>query len=156
MADYLCARALDEALPAYVQVDREGRVLSVGGEIARYGLDGIGVGSEICERLEVVAGYDFGESDPVCFRTIEVASHVYADVHVLGADHGSWIVVVDRSSWAAERRVAQQLANDMSLLRDELGRRNDTLEAPDTVSPSVWPDVVRFASVLDRRPWRTR
>lgn len=124
VVDYLCDVTIEEAAPAFMRVDPSGTVVVAGGRLERFGLDGGIVGAQAEERLDALVGLLPAVGDPLVLPAVEVGPDVYADLHVFGDGHGTWVVLVDKSEWAAERRVAQQLANDMSLLRAELGKKN--------------------------------
>jgi class 3 adenylate cyclase len=165
VVDYLCDVAIEEAAPAFVRVDQDGTVVAAGGRLDRFGLDDGLIGAPAESRLDALVGLLPAVGDPLVLPAVEVAPEVYADVHVFGDGHGSWVVLVDKSDWAAERRVAQQLANDMSLLRAELGKqgrgtgglrweeRYSVAASGARVSASVLTAVVhQLATIGDTRP----
>jgi class 3 adenylate cyclase len=150
VVEYLCAVATADAAPAYLRVDPGGTVVGAGGRLEGFGLDAGVVGRAAESRLDALVGLLPAPQGPLCLPTVEVAPGVHADVHVVGDGEGAWVVLVDRTAWAAERRVAQQLSNDMSLLRAELGRRGGGTGPLDWERRYTFREAGarRFASVL--------
>lgn len=145
VVEYLSTIAIEAASPAFVRVDPEGIVAELGGRLDTFGLGGTAQGDVAETRIDAVAGLLTDVVEPFCLPLVEVVDGVYADIHLVGDADGTWVVLVDKTAWAAERRLAQQLANDMSLLRGQLERRRGTtghLYAADGMTGR------RYASVL--------
>jgi adenylate cyclase len=87
-----------------------------------YGLGDLARGDDAADRVDALCGL-LPAVDAFCLPAVEVAPGRYADVHLWADGEDSWVLLVDRTAEVERRRTAQQLANDMSLLRDELDRR---------------------------------
>jgi class 3 adenylate cyclase len=145
VGEFLFARALDETAPAYLRLDADGRVVGIGGVAERFGLDPSLVGADATGRIDALVGLLPPGDEPVTVPTVAVADDVYADVHAFRDADAVWVVFVDRTAWVAERRMAQQLSNDMSLLRDALDRRTDATGA------AAWQEDFVVAAEGERR-----
>jgi class 3 adenylate cyclase len=120
VVDFFSSIALAEQPLAFLRVDGSGRVTDAGGQLARFGLEGV-AGRDAEASLDWLAGL-VPPGLPVALPAVEVVEGVHADVHVYTSAGEVWVVLVDRTSRVAERRFAQQLANDMSLLRERLSQ----------------------------------
>ncbi|HQR38799.1 MAG TPA: hypothetical protein PLF26_10410 [Blastocatellia bacterium] len=131
--------SIEHGAPAFIHVDHEGIVIEAGGQLDVHGLADVAEGILAEERLNFLVGLLPIGTVPVHLPAVETAPSCHADVHVVESESGAWIILFDRSREVAERRVAQQLANDMSLLRDDLARRHTGLpgspEASDAATP---------------------
>lgn len=150
VAAYVSGVALGEQPLAYLRLDAEGRVAHTGGRVGQFGLEGVeGRPAELV--LDCLVGLLPAEGPPVTLPAVEVARGIHADVHVVEADAGAWVVLIDRSERIGERRFAQQLANDMSLLREELARRPQSDGAWETRFTVAESGERRVASVITAR-----
>lgn len=119
----VCDISIAERTIAYLRVDERGTVTDAGGALVALGLGSVRVGAEAASVLAALAGALPADETPFCFSALALDSGSFADVHVFGDPTGAWVVLVDRTDQVHERRIAQQLANDMSLLRAEADRR---------------------------------
>lgn len=124
---YLGAVAFVSMRPACARVDDDGRVLEVVGEWSRFFGSPLTVGSMLDSALPVTAGLFPAADAPTVIPQVEVATGVFAEVHVVRLEGASWAVLVDVSSSSAHQQTIQSRANELELLKHELARRNATL-----------------------------
>ncbi len=106
--NYVLRLAAEKCLAAYLRVDRESRLLSAGGELGRYGLEGLEAGTPVCERAYFLVGLLPAEPRPTVMPKIEVAPSVFADVHVFTDQEDACILLLDSTAEVAERTQIEQ------------------------------------------------
>jgi class 3 adenylate cyclase len=135
VVEELLAAAARRHRPAWLRV-AGGRIVEAGGDLASHRLEPTVVGTEVEAVLPALVGLE-AVDEPIRLDAVELAEGRYADLVVRPGDEGLLVILLDRSPDVAERRIAQQLSNDVSLLRDELARRRATSPSGDTsLAPS--------------------
>jgi hypothetical protein len=66
----------------------------------------------------VLAGLFPFDRSPLYISCIETASGRFADFHIFPADAGVWVLLLDVTADAVQRRLLQQKANEMVLLQE--------------------------------------
>ncbi len=112
---YIHAHVIDKCYPAYLQVNTEGGLSDWGGALHHYGIDGLQIGQDAAERLPFLMGLLPVDENGLVLPWIETLSGCYADVHLLGFEHGTWIILLDTTGEAAQHCVMQQKINDINL-----------------------------------------
>jgi signal transduction histidine kinase len=103
--------------PAYLLVDKQGRLQEWGGALAAYGLENLRTGAPVQEQVDFLVGLLPGIETPLFWPCVQVGSDVFTDIHVFPADRGDWVLLMDVSAAARERRRQQQRIHDSSLLQ---------------------------------------
>ena len=116
--DYLHAFTLETRSPAYLQTDSKGRLRGWGGKLSTYGISSLRKGVPLGTQAHFLEGLLPLEESPLCLPCIETASGVFADIHLFPAEQGTWVLLLDTTAEEAQRRLLQQKANDLSLLRE--------------------------------------
>ena len=130
--DYVNRQVFARRRPAYLSVDGEGRLSSSGGDVAHYGLAQLGAGDDVQATAGFLVGLLPAPDEPLVLNAVQTAEDVFADVHVMSADGADWVLLLDATEQAEASRALQQRGNELSLLRDELARQNEALEAANT------------------------
>lgn len=114
---YIDANVIDKRCPAYLRVDIEKGLSDWGGALHHYGIEGLQPGQDAAERLPFLMGLLPVAADEQGFvlTWMETSPGCYADVHLLGFEHGTWVVLLDATGEATQHCVMQQKINDISL-----------------------------------------
>lgn len=105
--------------PAYLRVDARGEISDLGGALDAFGLGDVRRGAAAAELLPVLVGLVVSHGDAAHVDTVEVAPERYASVSVFDNGGERLVILFDKTREVEAHRIAQQLANDMSLLRGE-------------------------------------
>jgi class 3 adenylate cyclase len=117
--------AVQRLSAAYLRTDDQGRIVEAGGQLAGYGIGDLMKGDDAGSKAHFLAGllpFDGGHD---VFPCLETAAGVFADVHVLSAPQGNWVVLLDVTEAARNRQLLQQKGNELSLLRQRQAQMLD-------------------------------
>jgi signal transduction histidine kinase len=115
---YLHTHILATRAPAYLLVRHDGRLEAWGGDLARYGMAGLQAGIEVERHVHCLTGFLSMEAVPLCLPCVETPSGLLADLHLFPAVAGMWVLFLDATVEAGQRRLLQQKANEMVLLQE--------------------------------------
>ncbi|MGE5647289.1 MAG: ATP-binding protein [Acidobacteriota bacterium] len=116
--DYLLRLMVVDCAAAYLCVDREGRLLRAGGELARYGLGPVEPGSNVIDAAYFLVGLLPPEPAPGVMPRLEVSPSVFADLHIFTAGEERWFVLLDCTPEVKEReRIEEALRQAEDHLR---------------------------------------
>jgi hypothetical protein len=134
---YVHAHLLATRAPAYLLVQKDGRLEAWGGDLARYGLVGLQQGIEVESQVHVLAGLLSRKDVPLCLPCIETPSGRFVDLHLFSTAAGMGVLFLDATGEELQRRLLQQKANEMVLLQEYytalLGRRQGQDMAHDPI-----------------------
>jgi serine phosphatase RsbU (regulator of sigma subunit) len=141
--DVLALRAV-----AWLKLDADGRVADAGGQLDRYGLDGVGPGDAASAALPVLDGLLPLAESPFLLQSIELVEGCAADLqcHVEGG--ATWVVLLDVTAERDATRRVQQRAYDMVLLQEKEARLNRQLEAANAALRATQADLERSQAAL--------
>jgi signal transduction histidine kinase len=114
--DFLQAHIQDTQSPAYLVVDKGGRLRDWGGKLSMYGITRLRKGGAIAAKVYFLAGLLPLDGAPVYLPCVETASGTFADIHIFPGDERDWVLLLDATAAEMQRRLLQQRANDFSLL----------------------------------------
>jgi len=118
----------ESRLPAYIALRRGDRcVVAVGGSLGAYGVADLRAGAPALDHLTVLHGLVIEDGERLVLPFVEVRPGLYADVHIVGVGPLDWVVLLDTTESAVERKLVQQIANERALLRATLARREEEL-----------------------------
>ena len=122
ITEHLLTAAGLERSPAYLQVEPDGSLTAWGGEVDRYGLEGLKLGQSVEQQVFFLAGL-LPLDGPALFLPCVQAGHgLAADIHVFHRDGYDWVLLLDSAPPAVQSRLAQQQANELSLLHERQAR----------------------------------
>ncbi|MCI0606312.1 hypothetical protein L0156_25275 [bacterium] len=110
---------LEKRDPAYLVLDREGRLLDSGGKLDLYGLQGLKTGEFLSEQMHFLQGMLPFESGEVSLPFIEMTRDTYADIHLFQNGDFHYVLLVDVTSAGVQQSILQQKANDLNLLKNQ-------------------------------------
>jgi|GEM_PF-1292314 len=148
-AHLLTAAGLERS-PAYLQVEPDGSLTAWGGEVDRYGLEGLKLGQSVEQQVFFLAGL-LPLDGPALFLPCVQAGHgLAADIHVFHRDGYDWVLLLDSTPLAVQGRLAQQQANELSLLHERQARA--TVQPGREMNDSLLSDLLATlgVAVLER------
>lgn len=101
--------------PAYVLVDRRGRLTAWGGALATYGIGDLHHGEPAATQIVLLEGLLPLGREPVLLPCVTLESGVATDVHLLPGKRGDWVLLLDARTDEASRRIGQQQRYDHAL-----------------------------------------
>jgi signal transduction histidine kinase len=119
LVEYLGKFITDTGSPAYLLVDKQGRLQEWGGALSAYGLTNLRTGAPVQEQVDFLVGLLPGIDTPLYCPCVEVGSDLFTDIHVFSADRGDWVLLTNVSTAAQERRQLQQRIHDLILLQEQ-------------------------------------
>src|SRR5262245_19060834 len=109
--DYVHAHLLATRAPAYLLVQKDGRLEAWGGDLARYGLVGLQQGIEVESQVHVLAGLLSRKDVPLCLPCIETPSGRFVDLHLFSTAAGMGGLFLDDTGEVIERSLFEVNAN---------------------------------------------
>ncbi len=92
---YIDAYIMDKRHPAYLRLNPKGDLSHCGGALHHYGIEALQLGQDASEQLPFLMGLLPVDEQGEVLPWMETASGRYADVHLLGVEHDTWIVLLD-------------------------------------------------------------
>lgn len=112
---YIDTHVIGKRYPAYLEVDAAACLSDWGGALHYYGIDGLEPGCDIEEQCPFLMGMLPVDEESLILPWVEMGPGCYADVHLLGSEDGTSIVLLDATIEATQHRVMQQKINDINL-----------------------------------------
>jgi signal transduction histidine kinase len=116
--DFLQAHLQETRSPAYLVVDKGGRLRDWGGKLSTYGITRLRKGAAVTRRVHCLEGLLPLDDSPMHFPCVETSSGTFADIHIFASDERDWVLLLDATADEVQRRLLQQKANDLSLLQE--------------------------------------
>lgn len=122
VCDYLHTLTLATRSPAYVFVDPSGALQDWGGAMTTYGWPTLQPGQRVEEQINLLIGCFPLTDGPLSLPCVETPSGLFADLYLFPADAGVWVLFLDATADAIQRRMLQQKANELSLLQEHYAK----------------------------------
>ncbi len=116
---YVQTHLLASRTPAYMLVHHDGRLLTWGGDCARYGLADVQADVPVEEQLPALLGLLPLEEAALQIPSVETAPGLFADLHLFPAEAGVWVLFLDATAEVEQRHRMQQKAHEMTLLEED-------------------------------------
>jgi sigma-54 dependent transcriptional regulator, acetoin dehydrogenase operon transcriptional activator AcoR len=107
---------LRERTPAYIRIDRAGRLDALGGDCAHYGLERLQPGTPVEDQAEFLTGL-LPVEEPLHIPLLQIRSNVYCDMHLFAGPDGDYVLLLDASHEAGTMMAVQQNAHEVALLK---------------------------------------
>ncbi len=105
--------------PAYFHVAHDGTLLERGGACDRYGLRGLECGKSAGDQLDFLAAMLPLDGQWFFLPRLMIHDFRVVDAHFIPGDGDDWVVLLDTTDEANQETIAQQQANNLSLLKLE-------------------------------------
>lgn len=106
---------VDPRHPAYLLMNDQGALIEWGGELSHYSVSALTRNEPVSTQVQFLEGLLPAETIPLELPSVEVATDVYADIHILTGDRGDWILLLDATKTVHEKQQMQQKLNELSL-----------------------------------------
>jgi signal transduction histidine kinase len=116
--DFLQAHIQETRSPAYLVVDKGGRLRSWGGKLSMYGITRLRKGAAATAKVHCLEGLLPLDDSPLYCPCVGTASGTFADIHIFPGDECDWVLLLDATADELQRRLLQQKANELSLLQE--------------------------------------
>jgi class 3 adenylate cyclase len=117
--DYIYTLTFENRSPAYLFVEKTGRLSSWGGKLTVYGITNLQTGQFVGEQILFLEGLFPLDDYPIFLPCIKNESGRSVDVHIFPGNEGDWVLLLDATLEEIQRRLIQQQGNDLSLLRQQ-------------------------------------
>jgi hypothetical protein len=114
---YLSDELIARRMPAFLQVNQTGRLVSCSGALGLYGLSDLEAGGNASDQIPMLVGLLQHRDPPAVLPQIQTPSGRHADVHIVPAGECQWVVFVDAEDDYAARLSYQQRVNELSLVK---------------------------------------
>jgi PAS domain S-box-containing protein len=136
ISEFMLKLNVDTRSPAYLLVQKDGRLSEWGGDLASYGMEGLRKDQPVGEQVFFLEGMLPLDSSPLFLPYMKTDSGLSADIYLFTGEEGhTWVLLMDATWEARKRKAIQQKANDLSLyvveqqkVEEELQQKKDELE----------------------------
>jgi PAS domain S-box-containing protein len=126
--DFMLKLTSDTRSPAYLLVLDDGSLGEWGGNLAVYGIHDLLKEMPAKEQVFFLEGMLPLETTPTFLPYMKTDSGLYADIYLMRAEAGTWVLFLDATFDARKRKAIQQKANDLSLYVVEQQREGEVLQ----------------------------
>ena len=127
--DYITGLAISGRQPAWLEIDRAGRLVRQGGLTAEYGLPVLAAGAAVAEHVPLLEGLVPAGPEPLVVPRVAAGPGWTADIHIFHGSESDWVVLLDARKEEEERQLLQQKANELALVHEREARLIEELDA---------------------------
>lgn len=120
--DYVNQFISAELSPAFILLDKDGKIVDSGGAIEIYEMTGLQRGRDIAEVLLFMEGILPFEEDSLVLSFVKLGSGKSIDAHIVRIDNGFGLILLDADKREADHIAFHQKANELSLLKEKHSR----------------------------------
>jgi signal transduction histidine kinase len=135
--DYLTDLTIRRRSPAYLLVDKQGRLISWHNTLD-YGLYGLKPNMAIAERAWFLEGMLPLDNEPVVLPCVFTTSHLPTEIHLFPGEEGDWVIMLDSKIEERQRLLLQERAGEMALLQQ---RQVELIQELDAFAHTVAHDL---------------
>lgn len=127
IAKYIRAMWVSDMIMTYLQVDRDGNLVSWSGHPHHYGLNHLKTGQAVVEQVPFLEGF-LPVRHTEILQFVGTESGSAAHVHLIPTNEGTSILLLDATAEHDRQQKVQQQANELSLLAYQQSRLVQELE----------------------------
>lgn len=116
--NYIYTQIGENRTPAYLLVEKDGRLSEWGGNLAAYGVTNLQKGEYVGKQVFFLEGLLPLDGSSLFLPCINTQCGLCADVHLFPGDKGDWVLLLDASLDEIRLSLIQQKRNDLSLLKE--------------------------------------
>jgi class 3 adenylate cyclase len=117
--NYIHSRTIANRNPAYLLVEKTGRLSNWGGQLTVYGITNLQKGEDVGKQVFFLSGLLPVDGSDLFLPCLKTETGLSIDIHIFTTDEGDWVLLLDATLEESQRQLVQQKANDLSLLRQE-------------------------------------
>ncbi|MBD1888933.1 adenylate/guanylate cyclase domain-containing protein [Coleofasciculus sp. FACHB-SPT9] len=117
--NYIHTLAVENRSPAYLLVEKDGRLSDWGGKLEAYGVNDLQKGEYIGKQVFFLEGLFPLNGSPICIPCMKTEYGLSADVHLVPGEERDWVLLLDATLEESQHRLMQQQGNELNLLREE-------------------------------------
>ena len=122
IVNYIHKLTVKNRSPAYILVQKNGRLFSWGGKLSFYGFSNLKQGEYVDKQILFLTGLLPLSGLPIILPCVQMESGISADVHIFSAEERDWVLLLDATLYESQRSAVQQKGNDLSLIRNQQAR----------------------------------
>ena len=128
--EYLSSTLLIPRSPAYLRVDKDGRLFDWGGSLKTYGLVDLQQGEPVEEQILFLSGFFPLENTPVYLPSMKTEAGYPVDIHLISGTGEDWVLLLDATQEEERQQLLQQKTNELALLRQQHAPRQSDIRLP--------------------------
>ena len=152
VVEYLRGLTIERRSPAYLLVDRSGRLVEWSGTLD-YGLYGLVKDKPVTEQVYFLEGLLPLGDRPIVLPCVSTSSGWPAEIHLFAGADGDWVVLLDAKTEERQRWMLQEKADELALLKDRQAKLIEELDAfAHTVAHDLkgpLTNIIGFADLID-------
>lgn len=148
IAESLYSVVYNQRALAYLQIDAGMSLVSAGGHLINYGLEGLRIGEPANEQVVFLEGYLPLQESPYFVRAMEFPDGRAADLQFYADGDSVWVLLVDVTAERDATRRMQQKAYEMTLLEEKEAQLNRRLEAANAALRVTQTELERSRAAL--------
>jgi class 3 adenylate cyclase len=117
--DYIQAVSFENRSPAYLLIEKDGRLSEWGGELEAYGIKNLQKGEYVEEKVFFLQGFLPLDDSPIVLPCIKTEYGLSANIHIFPGDEGDWVLLLDATSDEIQQIAVQQKGNELSLIQEK-------------------------------------
>jgi class 3 adenylate cyclase len=139
--NYIQALTVENRSPAYLLVEKDGRLSDWGGKLEAYGVNDLQKGEYVGKQVFFLEGLFPLNGSPIFIPCMKTEYGLSADVHLVPGEEKDWVLLLDATLEEIQHRLMQQKGNELNLLREEHCRilnhyfGKDVAQSPQAVLP---------------------
>lgn len=137
---------LDSRMPVYLLVHPDGYLAQWGGPLSFYGIESPQSGLAIDQSLVFLQGmFPLGKTETLSLPCVETQAGIFAEVYIVPAAVGHWVVLLDVTQETYVRQRLQQKANEANLFRVQQTKGIQQMLEETAADPLLTPLVAPFS-----------
>ncbi len=117
--DYIHTTTIKICSPAFLLIEKNGRLSDWGGKLESYGIRDLEKGQYVEERVFFLQGLLPLDDSPIFLKCIRTEQGLCADIHIFPGEQGDWVLLLDATSDEIQQSLFKQKGNELSLLREK-------------------------------------
>ena len=125
--DCMLELTVENRSPAYLLIGDDNGLIEWGGELDDYGIPEPRAGMDVGEQLPFLVGLLPLGARSLFLPYVQTETKRFADLYLFSGEQGTWVLLLDATPDALQRRRMQQSSHDLKLEVTDLRREGDEL-----------------------------